>query len=218
MTLLDVQHYMSEAVKLVTFALESTETHELPELRVLDHGMGNGFFALALKACLTEVTGTEFSSDRLDFGKSNGIKTLHIDASLPENYFSLINTEQVMEHVPNPKNTIAKLVRSLKSGGIIKISVPNSRSIEKGDYNIDWKASRYSARSAMPLAPLEHLQYFPRSCRQIIAQDHGLEVVEIPRHYHIKHGTNWDLRGTIRNLGRTLFLRSMRNYFLFRKK
>lgn len=217
LTLKDVQHYMSEAVKLISLSMRSTGIDALPRVRVLDHGMGNGFFCLALKACFVEVWGTEFASGRIEFGRQNSIKTLNVSDELPENYFHLINTEQVMEHVPDPRQTIARLVKSLTKGGILKISVPNSYSIEKGDMTIDWRASRYARRSPMPLAPLEHLQYYSRNCRRIIAEDHGLDLVELPRSYHLQYGNNWSVRGSVRNIGRLLFLNSMRNYFLLRK-
>jgi SAM-dependent methyltransferase len=213
----DVQHFMSEAVKLTSFAMRSAGVTELPQFHALDHGMGNGFFALSLKACVVDVWGTEFSSDRLKFGRENGIRTLHVSDDLPENYFHLINTEQVMEHVPDPRRVISKLARSLAKGGILKISVPYSRSIESGDREIDWRASRYARRSPMPLAPLEHLQYYPRQCRQVIADDNGLELVNLSSWSHIRYGNNWTLRGAVRNVGRALLHGKMRNYFLLRK-
>lgn len=217
LTLKDVQHYMSEAVKLISLSTASTGVDALPRLRVLDYGMGNGFFCLALKACSAEVWGTEFASARLEFGRQHSINTLHVSDELPANYFHLINTEQVMEYVPDPRQTIARLVRSLTGGGILKISVPNSYSIEKGDMTINWRASRYARHSPMPLAPLEHLQYFNRNCRRFIANDHGLELFKLPRHYHLQYGNDWSVHGSIRNIGRILFLSSMRNYFLLRK-
>jgi len=214
----DVLHNFSEAIKLVTLASKSTGVNALPEIRALDHGMGNGFFALAMKACLIDVTGTEFSSDRLEFGRNNGIKTLHVNEKLPYNYFDLINTEQVMEHVPDPRETIEKLSKSLKKGGILKISVPHSASIEKADLKINWHARRYAPNSPMPLAPLEHLQYYPRSCRKIIACDYDLDIIKMPFYYHLIYGNRWNISGAIRNIGRAFFLNSYRNYFLFRKK
>jgi SAM-dependent methyltransferase len=213
----DVQHYMSEAIKLTEFAMQSTGVSELPRLRVLDHGMGNGFFALSLKACLAEVWGTEFAQNRLRFAGENGIRALDISEELPESYFHFINTEQVMEHVSSVRETIAKLVRALAPGGILKVSVPQSTSIENGDKRIDWLAGKYARNSPMPLAPLEHLQYYPRSSRKVIAFDHGLDILQLPRWYHIRFGNNWSARGIERNLGRLVLMNRMRNYFIFRK-
>ena len=204
-------------MKLISFAKISTQTHEFPKVRVLDYGMGNGFFALALKSFLVDVSGAEFSLERIKFGNENGIKSFHVNENLPKNYFDLINTEQVMEHVPYPRELLKRLVESLKVGGILKISVPHSRSLEKKDFTINWRAERYADRSPMPLAPLEHLQYFPKVSRAVIAQDHGLKLVRLPRHFHLRYGTNWGFRGIVRNIGRTFLLSKMRNYCLYKK-
>jgi len=217
MSLRDPLHYFSEAAKLVTLAMESCSVRHLPRLKVLDFGMGNGGFALALKACLVDVSATELANERLAFGRSLGINMLEIDASLPDNYYHLINTEQVMEHVVDPKNLLERMAGALAPGGLLKISVPHSESLEAGDYRINWSAPRFGRNSPMPLAPLEHLQYFCRKTRKVLAEQLKMKLVELPARYHIIYGTNWDSTGTIRNFGRALLHKRKRNYFLLQK-
>jgi SAM-dependent methyltransferase len=213
----DVLHHMSEAIKLVSLAQRTTGISSPHKLNTLDYGMGNGAFALSLKACLTNVHGTEYANDRIEFGRLNGIKTLHIDDDLPDSYFHFINTEQVMEHVPNPHEVISRLVRSLTPNGILKISVPFSRSLETGDHAIDWVAPRYSRRSPMPLAPLEHLQFYKKETFNTVATDHSLRIIYIPKLDHIRYSSNSSLRSLARNIGRALFLNRLRNHTIFLK-
>lgn len=217
MTLRDTLHNASEAIKLISLAMESTSVSEFPEVRALDYGMGNGFFALALKSYLVQVWGSEFSSDRLEYGYETGINTLVHTDELPKEHFHLINTEQVMEHVADPYEVLQKLSGSLVKGGILKVSVPFSSSIESGDLTVDWRASRYARRSPMPLAPLEHLQYYSRQCRQVIAKQHGLELVALSPWSHLRFGNYWSASAALRNVGRAFFLNRFRNYFLLRK-
>lgn len=217
MSLVDSQHYFSEALKLVATTLRLASIPNLPELRVLDHGMGNGAFALALKACLVDVSGTEFAANRIAFGKENGIRMYEVSSPLPHGHFHLINTEQVMEHIPDPWETIRHLVESLAPGGILKISVPFNRWVEAGERKINWDAGRYARYSPMPLAPLEHLNYYSRRTFDTIAKEFGLRRVHIRARDHIIFGLNWTPMGTVRNFGRVLLHERLRNYVLLQK-
>ena len=98
--------------------------------------MGKGGFSLALKACFVNVTGSEYADHLLNWGQQNGIQTLSANTNLPSEKFHLINTEQVMEHVISPAETLEKLVKALTPGGLIKISVPFSSSLEAEDTKI----------------------------------------------------------------------------------
>lgn len=212
-----VQHYVSEALRLVAFSKKSSGVEKLTELRALDYGMGNGGFAMALKSCLVDVSGTEFSEVRRAFAEKNGISTYGIGEQLPEDSFHLINTEQVMEHLPNPHETLTQFSEALVPGGILKISVPLSKSIEKGDRDIDWRAGRYAPRSPTPLQPIEHLQYYVRDSYAVIAESFGLSRVHMPFSYHLRYGLNWTPKGFVKNIGRAFLHEKHRNYVLLKK-
>lgn len=212
-----VQHYLSEALRLIAFIQHKTGT-KLSELRALDYGLGNGGFALALKSTCIEVSGFEFSEIRRSFAESNGIKTYRTDEEIPVCSFHLINTEQVMEHVPTPHDLIARFSNALVPGGILKISVPLSKSINAGDESINWSAGRYERKSPTALQPLEHLQYYPPESYDQISEQFGFKRVHMPFSYHIKYGLNWSATGTIKNFGRAFMHESMRNYVLLQKE
>ena len=48
---------------------------------------------------------------------------------LPDNNFDFIGTEQVVEHLSFPRETVMTLKNSLADGGILKISVPDGSDI-----------------------------------------------------------------------------------------
>jgi SAM-dependent methyltransferase len=127
-------------------------------LRILDFGMGWAEWALMAKAFGCQVAGSELSAARLQHARSIGIETLTWD-QLPGRKFHFINTEQVFEHLLEPALVLKHLARSLDDGGILKISVPNCRSVLR-------KLSRrhglgsLSSEDIIPVAPLEHINCF----------------------------------------------------------
>lgn len=210
-------HYVSEALKLTALARRLGNTPSYSEIRALDFGMGRGGFALALKACLIDVAGFEFAADRDALGAKLGIRMLTIDEIDSGADFDLINTEQVFEHLPTPLETAKRLVRGLKPGGLLKISVPFNRWIEKGETEINWNAGRYARQSPTPAAPLEHLQYYHRPSLDALGNRLGLTRVRIPRWDHIYYGLRWSAKGTVKNIGRAVAMDQFRNYYIFQK-
>jgi 2-polyprenyl-3-methyl-5-hydroxy-6-metoxy-1,4-benzoquinol methylase len=66
--------------------------------------------------------GFEVSKQKREFARKNGITAID---QLAGKSFDFINTEQVLEHVLYPQDTVKMLCESLKPGRILKISVPN---------------------------------------------------------------------------------------------
>jgi SAM-dependent methyltransferase len=210
------KHYISEALKLTTLTLRSTGEARPGRLRVLDYGLGRGGFALAMKSCGCEVYGFDFAEDRQASGTRLGVKMLRA-SDLPSHRFHLINTEQVFEHLPHPLETARLLRESLAPGGLLKISVPFNKGVEKGDFTIDWSSGRYARRSPTPLQPLEHLQYFRRPSLDRLGDRLGLKRVSISRRDHLRFSFDWlSVRAAARNLGRSLAHERFRNYYVFR--
>jgi len=50
---------------------------------------------------------------------------------LPDADFDFINVDQVFEHLPYPRATLANLTTKLRAGGVVRISVPNGRRVLK---------------------------------------------------------------------------------------
>ena len=139
------------------------------EINVLDFGMGWGYWCLMAKAFGYNVSGLELSKERIEFAGKNGINVIEY-SDISTDKFDFINAEQVFEHIPEPLRTLKLLARSLKNGGIIKISVPNGKGIEKELANPEWKASKNAVH------PLEHINCFTHKTLLKLAHLANLEV------------------------------------------
>lgn len=126
------------------------------KIKVLDFGMGWGNWLLAAKACGLKVYGTELSQPRISFAEKNGLEIIDPFTDEYNNFFHLINADQVFEHLAEPKIVLNELSRKLKKNGIIKITVPNPRgSIFRLKYfKKNWKPSKGA------IQPLEHINAF----------------------------------------------------------
>lgn len=123
------------------------------EINVLDFGMGWGYWCLMAKAFRYNVSGLELSQERTDFARENAINVIGW-SDISSDRFDFINAEQVFEHLSNPLETLKSLVRSLRKGGFIRISVPDGKEIEQELRNPEWKASKNA------IQPLEHIDCF----------------------------------------------------------
>lgn len=51
-------------------------------------------------------------------------------ADLESESFDFINSEQVFEHLVEPRQALASLSRALRCGGLLRISVPNGSDVD----------------------------------------------------------------------------------------
>jgi len=164
-------YYANELANIIT------HFGKLPgELDFFDFGMGWGRWCLMAKAMGVNVSGTELSESRINYAKNNAIKVINYE-TIADEKFDFINTEQVFEHIPNPLETLEYLQKSLKPGGIIKISVPDSKYVKEALGKMDWfipKATKYSLNI---VAPLEHINAFKNKSIIKMAQKVNLKLV-----------------------------------------
>jgi SAM-dependent methyltransferase len=174
------------------------------ELRVLDYGMGWGKWARMAGAFGCEAYGVEIQPEAAAYAARHGIRVLE-RGDLEPRMFDAVNTEQVLEHVLDPRETLADLRRALRPGGLVKVSVPDCRGIERRLRDPDWRAPKGSSRSLNPVAPLEHVNGFDRRSLVAVARAAGLEPVRIPLGVQYAAATGWRLpRGFARNLVKPL--------------
>ncbi len=73
----------------------------------------------------------ELTPERLDENsKFNFFKGNIFDANFPDNYFSTIYMDSVLEHLLNPMETLQELRRILMPGGVLFVIVPNEDSFD----------------------------------------------------------------------------------------
>ena len=82
----------------------------------------------------------------------NLIEDLFLDADLPESYYDVILSFQVMEHVPSPRRFLEKIHALLKQGGSVHIEVPNHNAALLRNYK--------EARHSIFYYHKHHIHYF----------------------------------------------------------
>lgn len=210
-------HNINEALILVDYIAGRTGAGSPAQLRMLDYGLGRGIFAQALAACGVQVFGFDLSEERMALGRERGITMLN-SQEIRQATFDFINTEQVFEHLPEPRDVLADLSHALSDRGVIKISVPRSRALDRGDLTIDWSRHGLGRGSYMFLQPFEHLQYFTRSALDRMAADSGLHRVKLPRRLEWSYLMGFNRPSRLLKMAlRPLVRPYTRNYWLYAK-
>jgi SAM-dependent methyltransferase len=99
--------------------------------KFLDMGCGEGFVLNEAYRSGFEPYGVDIAynlspeNSNFDFFKGN-----IFEANFPDNYFSAIYMDSVLEHVLNPMATLHKLRKILKPGGVFFVIVPNEDSLD----------------------------------------------------------------------------------------
>lgn len=127
------------------------------ETKVLDFGMGWGFWCKMADAFGFDTYGFEYSKKRIDYASKRNFKIINSQEVLESKIFDFINTEQVFEHVYQPKEVLKKLVHLLSKDGIIRVSVPNGKNVADRIKSKKWTPSKDE------IQPLEHINSFDNS-------------------------------------------------------
>lgn len=149
------------------------------DIRILDYGMGEGWFCRVAQSFGFYIKGTDIAVSLVNRAISNGINALYLH-EIDAYRFDVINTEQVFEHLPNPLETLNELARLLNPGGIIKISVPNGTNIESRLHLMNWKAPRHSKQFLIPCTPLGHINTFNLEAIRAMGEKAGLKFEHMP--------------------------------------
>lgn len=154
--------------------LQSLGSKKPSEIRIFDYGMGWGMFCRMAIAHGMNASGSELSLSRKRYVQNQGIKVMDINDAEDE-YFDIINFSDVLEHLPDPALTIAAVVRKMKPGGLLRISVPGNHKIKKDLKKMevypldDW---RFNC-----VAPLEHINCFFNKTLLTLCEKNGLGYV-----------------------------------------
>jgi 2-polyprenyl-3-methyl-5-hydroxy-6-metoxy-1,4-benzoquinol methylase len=161
------------------------------DLRLLDFGMGWGFWVRIARAFGCQAFGLEVSASRVEHAREQGVETLSPER-LDEYDFDFINTEQVFEHLPQPFETAVELAGRLRDGGVLKISVPNGMRVKQRLRNPDWTAAYGSSRSLKDVSPLQHINCFTHRTLLRLGHRAGLRPVEIPARLRYRYIPTWE--------------------------
>jgi GT2 family glycosyltransferase/Flp pilus assembly protein TadD/glycosyltransferase involved in cell wall biosynthesis/2-polyprenyl-3-methyl-5-hydroxy-6-metoxy-1,4-benzoquinol methylase len=149
--------------------------------RILDVGCAGGALGKALKDRQNcEVTGIEYvpavaEQARTGLDKVYSGDVNEIALTLPKDYFEAIILADVLEHLPDPATTLARLLPTLTLHGKIIISIPNMRhwSVVKGLLEGQWEYEEAG------LLDRTHLRFFTRASFEKLLHQVGLKPVSV---------------------------------------
>ena len=125
-----------EYSKNTFFKVLGLDKKELEGIKVLDAGVGPGRFAYIPINNKATFHGVDLSNAVIQAKNnySNVSNALFVQTDLtklpyPKNYFDFIYSIGVLHHTPNPKLSFLSLVKYLKPGGSIAISIYNKGSL-----------------------------------------------------------------------------------------
>ena len=118
--------------------------------KLLDIGCATGLFLNEMQGYGWRVRGVELSPYAAEYAR----QTFALDvvtgtletAEFPPDNFDVVTMWDVLEHVTEPKYTLAEIGRVLKPGGMLALSLPNPGCIEAqlfGVYWIGWDRPRH---------------------------------------------------------------------------
>lgn len=96
---------------------------------ICDFGCGSGLFIEAVKDSCSSVLGVELQTRFLNSMKSRGIPCTNSLEEIPNSSLDCIFSFHVLEHLPNPLDTLKVLKNKLRPGGLLILEVPHSRDI-----------------------------------------------------------------------------------------
>jgi 2-polyprenyl-3-methyl-5-hydroxy-6-metoxy-1,4-benzoquinol methylase len=153
----------------------------MPQGRLLDVGCGTGsFLAAARRRTNWEVVGVEPIERAAQAAEAQTGAEVHHStlerAALPQESFDIVSLLGVLEHVPDPLNTLRQAHRLLRPHGLLAVYVPNFHYLRCKDTGpVAWLRSSCWSR----LAPQEHLFQFTPGSLQRLLDRAGFEVVRM---------------------------------------
>ena len=172
------QQYAGQIQTLTRLLNQQTD-----QVRILDYGMGWGYWSRMAQSHGYDVVGFELSKQRQEYARQMGVTV--IDA-LPVEVagFDCIYANQVFEHLPDPMQTLADLCQQLKPEGIICIRVPDGRGVVTCLEQRGWSPELEA------IHPLEHINCFTRKTLLSFAARAGLKPFNPP--LRLSWGSLWE--------------------------
>jgi SAM-dependent methyltransferase len=159
--------------------------------RALDIGCGSGRFLLALRNSGWEVAGLELNDDTATAARDVHKLAVETDLALfAADSFDLITITHVLEHIRDPRQTLAECARLLRPGGVIAVAVPNIRS---------WQAL-FTREMWFHLDLPRHLWHFSELWLSRALPEQGLEIVTV-RRMDLAHNVFGWLQSLLNRLG-----------------
>ncbi|MGC8654647.1 MAG: class I SAM-dependent methyltransferase [Candidatus Kryptoniota bacterium] len=104
--------------------------------RLLDVGCGDGSFIMRVKDRFDEVFGIDVSPTAVELCRKGGIKAIQVNLNnqtipYPDGFFDTVVSLEVIEHIFDPLSFLKEIYRVMTPGGILIISTPNIRKLQR---------------------------------------------------------------------------------------
>ena len=110
--------------------------------RLLDVGCGDGRFLQAMQKRGWETVGLETDPVAANLARRRTGSLIHETpleaADFPEGEFGMVSLLHVLEHVPDPRETLRVAEKLLVPGGILLLALPNAGSVEARLFGANW--------------------------------------------------------------------------------
>lgn len=138
--------------------------------RLLDVGCATGEFLAAARARGWEVFGVETAHEGAAQAHTLTGAQVHVGgldtAPFEPGYFDVVTLWDVIEHLQDPADYIARIARLVRPGGMLGLSTPNIRSLSYVLLGRHWWV----------VGPNDHLYYFaPRTLARLL-RSHGFSI------------------------------------------
>jgi len=153
--------------------------------RLIDIGYGEGGLLNAAQRRGWSCYGTEVDLRALEVGRRRGwvVGSPGSDELLPAEGFDVVTMIEFLEHVSEPEASLRATVRLLRPGGILYLTTPNARSLNRRLLGLEWTV----------ICPPDHLTIWTeRGLRSALAgaglkceriRSEGLNPYEIACHF-----------------------------------
>ncbi|MEM3405613.1 MAG: class I SAM-dependent methyltransferase [Candidatus Pacearchaeota archaeon] len=128
----DIEYYLIRAK--ISF-LRYFSNIPLKNKKILEYGCGMGQNIFLIK---NQAKGYDISKFALKFCKQKGIKIINNKKFIKNNFYDIILSSHVLEHLENPLNNLKFLNRKLKKGGLLILIIPLEKN-NKSSLNPDLK-------------------------------------------------------------------------------
>jgi SAM-dependent methyltransferase len=108
--------------------------------RLIDIGYGEGGLLNAAQRRGWSCYGTELDLRALELGKRRGwaVSRPGCYDRLPEEGFDVVTMIEFLEHVSEPQESLKTALRLLRPGGILYLTTPNARSLNRRLLGLEW--------------------------------------------------------------------------------
>jgi len=136
---------------------------------ILDYGCGTGEFLQVCKLNGWDVNGVEPSDIAREKAAILLPNTIHKSLDKLGTDHNIVTLWHVLEHVPNPSDTLTKISERLSANGTIIVAVPNYKSYDASYYKQYWGAFDVP----------RHLWHFSREGMKALIEKNNLQIITI---------------------------------------